>query len=267
MNPMLIVLGFCIDDASRAESLVDWIYQLNARRASGHALLVAAPGVHGEMLEKMRISAELAFESYSLIQMPGYRTSGGFKPELINDLWFTAAKEVSENYRWPWISMEPDSVPIQRGWHETIAAAYHAQPKPYFGPRLLFNSGQGRCLSRIAVYPAKAYEDLKDFAGATGPFHFPAGTVTVPRSTKSSLIQNLLYKGEREKIKPETVLLHGDKEQVLIPVLREELKHTPHSNGDSVTVRRLSTMTIPPKIDLRTKAGRALKAQQKATTT
>lgn len=252
------------------------MYQLHHRQPKGHALLVAAPNVHAEMIEKLRISAGLAFESFAIHQMPVYAHAAGFKQERINDLWLSTANEVQQRYRWPWLWLEPDCIPLKHDWLDAIADAYHAQPQRYMGSHMKFNNGQSMCLSRVAVYPTNAASDLKPFCEGNGPFNLPAGLVTINRSTKSPLIQNMLYDGNREKIRAEAVVLHGDKEQVLIPVLRQELRGIATQSDLKKAINVISrpfpeNVPVikgngkPGKIDMRTKEGRRLKELHTAT--
>jgi len=70
----------------------------------------------------------------------------------------------------------------------------------------------------------------------------------VPRSTKTRLIQHLVYDGDFSKVRPDAVLLHGDKTGKLIEHLREKQKANPATdgiqlNGETVGIRTLELPT------------------------
>lgn len=233
MNPLLIVLGFCKADAPRAEALIDWMYALNGCKPNGHALLVAGADVHPEMILKCKISAGVAFESFELVQAPANESA---EPHFrVNKLVLFAANQVSRNYRAPWLWLEPDCVPLQKGWLETLANAYASQPRRYLGPHLKTTSaGKERsCLGRISIYAPDAVEDLKPWCDSLMPFHLFAGEALSSRSLKSKLIQQTLLQNESDydKLRPDAVLVHADKTGRLISRERDRLEATPQANG------------------------------------
>lgn len=219
MNDLLIVVPFHASDAPLAERLVDWIYELENRRQHGHCLLVSAHNVHDEMRLKMKLAAEVAFESSDLVVLGKESRT---PTEGTNNLFQETAKFVSQHYRWSWLWLEPDCVPLRTGWREQLLLAYNAQPRRFMGPHLRFSqkTGDKLTLGRIAVYPTDAVTDLAPYCGSIIPFNQIAGDVIVPRSTKSRLIQETRWQPGAE-VRSDAVLLHSDKSGLLIQQFRE----------------------------------------------
>lgn len=239
---LLIALGICADDAPNAEKLLDWIYELNGKTQRGHILLAYAHDVHTEMKLKCKICAELAFESVSeftatsrAISFNGADTKGmnvelKTKVEFVNNLWSQTARHVAGHFRFPWLWFEPDCVPITPDWIGKLSSTYANQPKKFLGRKMMRGEANNPqyFLSRIAVYPTSAYNELAGFVGSP-PFEWAAGNHVLPRATTTKLIQPGLYDGEFEKIPAEAVVYHSDKTGKLIEQLRE--KKAKVSNG------------------------------------
>jgi hypothetical protein len=262
MNQLLLVLGFWEDDASRAESLLDWMYQLNRREKQGHALILAAPGTHGEMHEKIKISCDLAFESYQFVWLE--TLNARVKPQYVNQMILAAATIVHEQYSWSWLWIEPDCIPLKQGWLAHLSTLYHDQPKRYLAPFLLYkgikeDSPDIMALSRVGVYPNDAVKELESLCALQGDFN--RNDTLTRQATKTSAIQTMRFDGDASRVRKDSVLLHGDKEQQLIAILRKNM----HYGKEAMP----SVFTAPPKvkptskIDGRTKEARALKEAKK----
>lgn len=243
MTNLLIVIPACADDAPRAEQLLDWIYQLNGRQPQGHVLLAYAHDVHAEMKTKLRICADLAFEGVSEFQatnrplpIPEAKPIElKTKVEFVNNLWNQTAKFVAGHYRWPWLYCEPDCVPTNPNWIKTLADAYASQPKKMMGSWMRRKSGASDELfmARTGIYHLGAHAELNRFIGSP-PFEWASGPHVIPRCAKTKLIQQLAYDGDFSKVKPEAVLVHGDKGGRLIEHLRNnKVEAIPeHQNGE-----------------------------------
>ena len=133
MNKLLVVIPFCTADAAQAERLIDFIFTLNGRKPHGHCLLVAAPEVHAEMKTKIQISAEVTFESSSMIEIGAWSKPSVIKPQKTNEIFEFAATYVQDHCSWPFLWLEPDCAPLKAGWLDTLTAAYFNQPKKFFG--------------------------------------------------------------------------------------------------------------------------------------
>jgi hypothetical protein len=184
-----IVIPFNAETASKAERLLDCIYWLDGQSQDGSCVLVADSGTHDELKGKVRIAAEVAFDYVTVVQ------AQKDSPTLASTANFM------RGFRLPWMLLEPDCVPLVKGWRRLLFAAYNSQPRRYIGPHMKSSTGE-MSLSRIAVYPPDSYNDTE--------------VPIFPFSTKTRLIQELEYDGDDSKIRPDAVLLHGDKTGVLI---------------------------------------------------
>lgn len=285
---LLTLLPVSAADSTQAESLLDYIAALGGKKPSGAILIVAAPDVHEESRIKLRIAAEIGFESVEVLALPWPKQETPMtKPEAINYLFSQGAQHVSQCYKTPFIWLEADALPLKADWRERFWLSYQSQPKRYMGS-IMKDPASRLALSRVAIYPVGAAYDTHIFCQQKIPFELAAMEELVKRATKTTLIQQLPFGAntERSKIREDAVLLHSDKESVLLTALREELNVKPKSNEalfgnapltpvevtqvaprngltDAHLQEATRTLESPPaRIDLRTKEGRALKAQQ-----
>lgn len=224
-NQLLLVLGYNAGDAPRAEKLLDFIYDLSGRKKhDGCVLLVAAPNVHAELRTKVELAAQVAFEGFETTVAAG---EIGDKVSGSNRLFKHAANHVAMNYRNHWLWIEPDCVPLKKGWLAEIQTAYFDQPKRFFGPHAKFRVGEQEkmCLCRIACYPRNAISDVAPYCDSVAPFNQVAAEVLVARSTKGRIIQQLDFHGKEDsdKIRPDAVLLHSDKTGAAIEIVKASL--------------------------------------------
>jgi hypothetical protein len=222
-NQMIVVLGYNSGDAVLAERLMDWCFELAGRKQMEHpCVLVAAPNVHPELQVKVKLAAEVAF-----VHVEGFKAAGeiGDKITGSNRLFKAAAQIVANGYSAPWVMLEPDCVPLKRGWLNELQSAYLAQPKRFFGPHAKFMVGdqEKTCLVRTAVYPNNAVVDVSPYCDSLAPFNQLAAEVIVARSTKGRIIQQLEVRGKEDldKIRPDAVLLHSDKTGQTIEAIRQ----------------------------------------------
>lgn len=242
MNSLLIVIPTHAGDAPLAERLLDWIFELHGRQPRGHGLVVCASDVHPEMQKKLEISATLAFETFTVVQAKASERVRNV--ERLNDLWLFVAGHMAEAYRAPWLWLEPDCVPVREDWVERLSDAYYDQPKRYVGPHLKIK--EQVFLSKVAMYPVGALNDLKKACAESVPFWVAGSSVTLPKSTKTRIIQHGVFVLENGlgQIRPETVLYHSDKTQMMIEFLRAAREaNVPHPAPISLTVAESSPVT------------------------
>ncbi len=235
---ILTVISFTADNAPIAERLCDWIFHLSGRNQKGHALLVAAADVHKEMCAKTSIAAEVAFESSELIVAPDIGTQSPVA--VANQMFKFSGDYIVRHFKCPWLWLEPNCVPLKPDWREILSAAYDSQPKRYMGSHLRLSpmaadSPERLCLSRCSIYPYDAIGDMSPFCDAPAPFQISSAQQVLSRSTKSRLIQELIYSNDPSKVRPDACVLNGDKSGELIEHLRASLPHSdsiPATNGD-----------------------------------
>lgn len=221
-NTLLVVLPFCANDGVLAEHLCDFIYLVNRRVQEGHCLLVVAGDVHGEMQEKVRLAASVAFETVEVLAGP--KIVDPNKNIHINRMVSTAAAHIAKTYRTPWLLLEPDAVPLKYGWLDAIAESHYSQPKRYSGNfKKVVTTGQ-LFLNRIAVYPPDAINELAPALNGGGLFNLVSGPVVSPKATKTNLVQEVDFTDESITVRNDAVLLHHDKAGILMNKNREKFE-------------------------------------------
>lgn len=256
MTKMLIVIPFTTDNAVLAERLCDWIFQLAGRTQRGSAILVCDQQVHAELRQKVRIAADVAFSSVDEVATGVQEIPTQIPVHYWTNLMFLkAAEHVQKNYRWPWLWLEPECVPLRAHWLEAIMNAYDAQGRRYMGTHMKL--GDHMFMARVGVYPASTIYDLRELKGDSGPFELELGAAMIPRSSKSRVFQQLKIRDEMDipKIREDAALVVGDSTGILIESMRES------APPESIPIPVTST----PRIDGRTRAGRAQQAALKGT--
>lgn len=228
---ILTVIPCHNDDSIRAERLIDQIFALNNKQPKGHALIVFAPSVQQENRDKIRISAELAFKSVSLwnVNLPKDLAD---KSTVVATLMALTAQHIAKHYRSPYLWLEPDCLPLKKGWLEQLASAYSEQPFRYMAGHV--KHGDATALSRICICPADATKDFEQAAVMAIPFEFYA----VALSSKSRLFQTVVLDSvEHENlIRPDAVLAHSDKRAVLVDKIVDRESKSPETNGEHVEI-------------------------------
>ena len=134
---ILTVIPFWKDNAAQTEQLLEFVFAQNDRAIiPAHVLLVCPPTVDKEMLERIKISAELAFRGVHLLEVRPLSDARAPKWKNANNVFTQAALHISKAFRWPFLWLEPDCVPLRRGWHSRLVLEYGTQPKHFFGARL-----------------------------------------------------------------------------------------------------------------------------------
>lgn len=282
---LVTVIPVGIDNAARAEFLVDFISQLNQRKPRGHALIVF-DGTHPEFIDRIKISAEMAFSSFDLL-VPATINSKDKMASAIarrNHIFMSAALHCQSNYKHPWLWLEPESTPTNPKWIENIEQAYDSQVRRYYMTHLRDSETSPRFPLSVGVWHQGAYYDMQKAMDAAPeiPFERVAGEMIVSKSTKSRMFQPLKIQDEAsfQNVWPEAQIVVGDTAGGYTEFLRGQGVHLPKAfpgvtredeswragidlipdHPDFKNQERETVGTITPKIDLRTKAGRALKA-------
>lgn len=224
MTNLLAVIGFWTDDAWRAEKLLDWIRQQQGGKLDACCLLCPAPDVHAELRKKISIAAEMAFATVDMAKIEP--TQAISRVELINNLFRQTELCVYQSYRMPFLWLEPDCVPLKKGWLDAIADAYEAQPKRFMGPHLSVKFKDSEkpqlMLARTSVYPHDAIHDLDGYCRSASPFDRVSAPAVIPRSNKTRLIQQIVvqHNTPMEAVRKDAVLLHSDKSGRIIDLQR-----------------------------------------------
>lgn len=224
MNNLLVVLGVSANDSVQAERLLDLCALYHQKCPKDSILIAAAPDLHGETKTKLRISAEIGFASVEVLEVGWPKVAYTTKSEGTNNLWYEAAIHAARCYQWPFLWLEADAIPLRATWLDELTAGYYAQGKRYFGSVLASSDGKLSCLSRVAIYPRGSGGEIKEFCAGKAAFELAAGSIVVPRAGKTKLIQQLAFDAntERSKIREGAVLIHSDKDGVLLSQLIDE---------------------------------------------
>ena len=220
MNQLLITIPFCKADEENAGRLLDWIYHLGGKRRNGFVLLAAAHDVHAETIEKLKISAELAFDTFDAIKVGQVQTN--YKDLKVNKMFKAVASHVARNYRVPWMWCEPDLTPLDPMWMWRLAAAYYNQPKRYMS--LYFKAHDLTFPARCGVYPHDAINDLGPLCDSATQFNRNSGLIVA--TTKTDLVREIHIASSEDYEKVDlnaSVAVHSDKLGLALAAREEEL--------------------------------------------
>lgn len=211
MNKLLVVIPVTTENAAVAERTVDLIYKLSGNITNGNCLLVFAHDLHEEFVKKVSIAAQITFETVDFVR------AANTGKNTINNIFLAAARHIIGAYRWPWLWLEPGSVPFHGEWLGVLSDAYEAQPKRYFGGHLRLNENF-IFLGRTSVYPPGALVELEKFLHPEQAFELDSSQVVLAKSTKTKIIQhgNFASESDIESIRPDAVLVCGDQSGVLL---------------------------------------------------
>ncbi len=221
---ILITIPFWQDNSAQCEQLLDFIFAQNDRQQlRAHVLLVNAPGVDKEMVERIKISAEVAFAGVHQLEIRALADDRAPKYKAINNVFTQSATHIHKCFRWPFLWLEPDTVPTGAGWLPRLVAAYGSQPKVYFGPRLKIETPgkpDAFLMARTAVYPVNA---ITDMPASDAPFEIASAVNVFPKFTITKLIQQTVInnEGDLAKVREDAILVHGDKNGFLRRKLEE----------------------------------------------
>jgi hypothetical protein len=208
MNQLLICIPFCKADAANASRLLDWIYVLNGRRPSGFALLACADDVHQEMVEKLKVAADIAFEQVDFIRVK--QVNNANKVAAVNSMFKVTAQYVAKHYRTPWFWCEPDLTPLRPRWAWELAGSYYNQPRRYCGS--MFRVGTTLHPARCIIYPPDAINEMDALCSGVTPFNVGAAKL-LPMFTKTRLVSEnpIVVPADCGKVGHECVAVHADK--------------------------------------------------------
>lgn len=231
---MLLVIAFHTGDAPQALNLCKLIGELGG--CGDHKLLlVADASVDWFPASEIAEAARPSFASTELIVSDPSVTGW---PLGANALWLCAARHVMQNKLGPWLWLEPDAVPLCKGWLDQIANAKFE--KPFAGHIYRDNQTGKEMISGIAVYPQDAYRwkevvqqrafdvALSDFvmneAQHTNLIYHLWGENNLPptfvRQKTQLTPRNAM---SIQEIPPQAVVFHRNKDGTLIRLLREKL--------------------------------------------
>lgn len=274
---ILITIPFWQDNAAQTEQLLEFIFAQNDRaQIAGHVLLVNAPAVDKELVERIKISAELAFRGVHQLELRALVDDRAPKWRNINNAFTQTATHIAKGFRWPFLWLEPDCVPLRRGWHSRLVLEYGSQPKAYLGSRMKVEA-PGKpdmfLMARNGIYPPNAITDIPP---ADAPFEIAGAVNIFPKFTVSKSIQqtSIVNEGDIVKVREDAIICHGDKNGFLMRSLErdwtpkeEEPKFSPATNPASIPIAPGEPPAAPeaiPVTPVKSRRGRPPKAETEA---
>jgi len=214
---MITTIPFWSGNAQQAERLVDWIFWLNDKKPRGHVLIVADHEVHAEVREKIKISAELAFDSFEVVRMTAKLEPGN----MVNQAFKKVAEYVKFSYRTPFLWLEPDSVPVVKGWQKKLADAYNDQPKKFCSG--FVKVGEKMHISRHGIFCADAIADLGKYLTEKENFTTVGADLLALKTTEMKLVKDCEIRTDKDipTLTDGTLIVHGDKHGLLLKSLRK----------------------------------------------
>lgn len=235
---MLVVFTVCAKDVQLLHDLLNWIEVLGP--CKDHIALICADAAtpFNDVMQAKEI-AERIFKGVQVVTNDVSVVGWIEGPKSL----FLTASAWAKHANMPFLQMDSDAIPLKTGWLDVIEAGYRAQGNPYMGH--LFNCDQPGLppllMSPIAVYPAKAHDELKNVISKPG-FHWDVEMtpIVVTQCADLGLIHHLF--GEMgnpptfaeqavfgtavfqpEQIKKTAVIFHRNKDGTLIDLLRKRM--------------------------------------------
>lgn len=237
---ILVVLPFCEKDQPSLIKMLVWMKELGGLKDDDCALVFDSNNVSIAKTEPVQELCWSIFRTEHTIPFT-VSASDNKWPNAANVLFEAAARKIQTHNLGPWIWMEPDCVPMVKGWLGYLERGYAKCGKPFMGPRLDPVSRKVPGLAGVSVYPEDCFSRLKSSLGNRSiPFDMAAGAITEKegfitplmlhwwgqKNTPPTFVRNRPHKAP-SNIKaldfiPKTcVLFHRCKDGSLIDVLRQ----------------------------------------------
>lgn len=233
---MWLAIGFCKLDVHLAKANLSWISQLDSKLSHG-ALLCCDPSIDWSGAQELIDLAAKTFQRVEITIAPDIVESW---PAGSNALFKTTAQFFQDRKIGPWLWLEPDAIPLRKGWLDQIEQAYFAAGKPFMGA-VMQASGLNMpkdYLAGVACYPSDCWKRMSLTWDESRAFDVATAPATVPFAANTSLIQH--FWGEKDlpptfvaektpesprnaftldRINPEAVIFHRCKDDSLLRLL------------------------------------------------
>lgn len=232
-----VYLPFCKNDAPAALRLIEWIKELGG--CSDNDIVLITPA--NVLSAKVYAVADTCFRNVSTANTP-FDLGDESHPRGPNWMFETACKHAMRTLptdgRWLW--MEPDCVPMRKGWLQEIENEHKLPKILAHVTKLNDPKWPKQIASGTAVYPAEAWKiyrtlafdrktawDIK-FADSVMPMVTPSKTIFNRFNRQSAPT----FEGEGpsrmklEDIHKEVALFHPNKDGTLIAALRKATEKT-----------------------------------------
>jgi hypothetical protein len=254
MNHLTVLLPYCTKDLTLARNLLLWIGELGG--CPNHSCLLGADSaIKQEDRDELKKLAQDVFGHASSVivtvgQVEQYQ-------QACNRMFERLSFQLMQTTKWPFLWLEPDCVPLKKGWLDELADGYYSQPRRYFGPIIKSEGAVSapadikQHLAAVSVYPVNAHSDLAEYTKGARCWDMASHEFLPPRATDQKLIHHfwagpdnqITFKTERtdedpvnvrtvKSIWPEAVLFHQSKDGSLINVLRDRVIVPPDLSPD-----------------------------------
>ncbi len=271
MSPIITVLPYCNTDHASATRLLQWIKTLDGSILEHPLLLAADDAVPLETKKAVQtIAKEVFYHVETILVKAPAPVNGNYHPPAAV-MFERAMGHVASCYKWPWLWLEPDAVPLRSGWLDALSEGYEQHPKKFLGAfvRTTQEGVPPIHMPATMVYPNNCHHDLKQFCDGKKPFDMAFAEFVVPRGGETPLIWHRFGQvndpptfkefkmptdgpnvGTIDIIPKEAVLFHRCKDGSLIDLLRKQLEPPQQSTGIlsglmSKTVKPKSTVSTP----------------------
>ncbi len=242
---MKVVIAYCPKDYEQASRLATWLREIGPYPT--HSLLV---------VRDIRCGGDLFNESGfgELEEIINPTIIEADWPIGANFVFGMSARYIMDNDPQPWLFLEPDAIPLSKGWFDALVFEYKLaveSGKAFMGDDVNVENVP-RHMSGVAIYPGNLIEHG---AGRALNCHNIAwdmaiADATLPRMHPTKLIEHAwLHPSfpdwesvEREVDLKHAVLFHSSKDGSLIDRLREKNLNNPTDSGAG----RVESSTQPP---------------------
>lgn len=247
---MLVTLAFHQGDIEKAINLLVWILELERKQHDVHrCLLVGDHGMPVEQWDRIKAAAYQAFGTVFTTDLTNPETRGWpFGP---NAMFAAGAAYNRLNIREDFLWLEPDAIPLKRGWLDALQKEYKEFKQPFMGA---IHTKPWRHMTGCGIYPWELYKYNPQMLMANEtPFDVidPQQTIFQMHQTKqiqhvwswegdklNSKAPTFPTKASTSVISPDAVMFHRCKDHTLIDRLRGRPSNSPiYIHGDTIIVQ------------------------------
>lgn len=224
---MLVVLAFCEKDWQAAIDLFKWCAELDGQYLQHKLVLVAARELSQVINNAVFQAAHKVFPKTEMVR-PLKEDLRGW-PASCNTMFVTGYDYVRLTKKCPYLWLEADSIPLRPGWLDELEFEYSKCGKPFMG--CIYDNPYEH-LTGVAVYPPNIEKFNPAIVNAgTECFDLVEAKRTIPHSHHTELYHHEWGDPDAwtfpnikslDRIKPEAVLFHRNKDGTLIQRLREK---------------------------------------------
>jgi len=225
---LLFVITVTNEDAAAVEKLLDYIRTISGK--GGHLVLAIMSNTHEEMKARVRISAQLAFDVIHEMALLPLADHTAPKSSQFNNIFRQVSQFISKGFNWPFLWLDSNCTPKASGWRELLWEAYDAQPRAFFGNKMMFkpmnkDASPIYFMDEVGIYPANAADQMGVPAeSSVVPIKVVCSNLVLPKLCMTKLIQpmNLASEGDLLSVREDAYLVTGDKLGLLRNQIKEE---------------------------------------------